>query len=135
MGDMKVAMVDDEEAVATGPVVVAGVCIEYEGIGYALVLLTGRGEGEPRDCTGLDRDCCLCPCPYEGSSNVGVEGTANAGGEGRAWTGVITWGWGWMWVGRCVGGGPVEYMPWCGPVPSVSPYAPECCPYAGVGEE
>ena len=57
MGDMKVAMVDDDEvALAIGPedaVVGAGVCIEV-GIGYTSVLLTGRGEGEPIDS--------LCPC-------------------------------------------------------------------------
>ena len=66
MGDMKVAMVDDDDdevvAVATGPVdmvVAVGVCIEG-GIGDASTLLTGRGEGELRDCMGLDMDCIIC---------------------------------------------------------------------------
>ena len=59
IGDIKVAMVDDEVAGApTGPgdmVGAARVCIE-ERVGYAFVLLTGRGEGEVIDGVCLDVD-------------------------------------------------------------------------------
>ena len=66
MGDMKVAMVDEDDevvAVVTGrPVdtaVAVGVCIEG-GIGDASTRLTVRGDGELSDCIGLDRDCIIC---------------------------------------------------------------------------